>query len=373
MSVANVLFLSNSGEFAGGGEHSLFDLVVALVHSRFHPVVVCPGRGALWARLRAREIPVEIVPFPSWRSGRVTAIARTLARLAAIARAHQISVVHCNATGRVALCSGLLGRWRRLPVIWHVRVKDSEGWKDRLLTRLATRIVVNSNAVALRFTSAPRAKVTRIYNGVDVSRFTLGVPCAELRPALGIPASAPVVGSIGRFVAYKGYRYLLEAARLVQEKIPEAHWVLVGDGELRGELEGQCRRLGLEGAVHFPGWQERVPEHLALFDLFVLPSLGEHFGRVVLEAMAMAKPVVATDAGGVPEIVLHGQTGILVPPADPTAMAAAVVNLLQDRAMADRLGQAGRRRVESEFSLARHVEAMEALYTSLVDDPRDGL
>jgi glycosyltransferase involved in cell wall biosynthesis len=257
-----------------------------------------------------------------------------------------------------------------VPVIWHVRVKDSEGWKDRCLAWLATRIVANSDAVAQRFRDCARAKVRRIYNGVDLARFTPGPPPPDLRLALGLPPGTPVVGSIGRFVAYKGYSYLLEAARLVREKMPEAHWVLVGDGELRTELEAQSRRLGLEGRVRFAGWQERTPEYLALFDLFVLPSLGEHFGRVLLEAMAMAKAVVATNAGGVPEIVRDGETGILVPPADPAAMAAVVVSLLLDPAAAARLGAAGRRRAEAEFSLARHGDAVRALYRDVLGADR---
>jgi glycosyltransferase involved in cell wall biosynthesis len=352
MRTANVLLLSESGELFGGGELSLLDLVIPLARSRFSPLVLCPGPGALVDRLRAEGIPVEILEFPAWRSLRPIALCRTLARLAALVEARRISLLH---------------------VLWHVRVKEPEGWKDRLLARLATRIVVNSGAVAGRFTGSARAKVTRIHNGIDLHRFTPGPPPQELRRGLGLPSGVPVVGSVGRFVLYKGYAYLLEAARLVRQKIPEARWVLVGDGELRGEMEAQCRRLDLEGTVYFAGWQERVAEHLALFDLFVLPSLGEHFGRVLLEAMAMAKAVVATDAGGVPEIVLHGQTGLLVPPADPEAMAAAVITLIQDRSLASRLGAAGRRRVESEFSLDRHVEAVEAVYASLLDATGDRL
>ncbi len=370
MRIVTALLLSDSGEFVGGGEYSLLDLVSALAASPFRPLVVCPGPGGLWERLRASGIPAEILPFPEWRSARPIAIARALSGLAALVKGRRVSLIHANAIGRVAVYGGLVGRWRGVPVIWHVRVKDSEGWKDRLLARLATRIVVNSDAVGQRFRDCAPAKVRRIYNGVDLARFTPGPPPADLRLSLGLPPGVPVVGSIGRFVAYKGYTYLLEAARLVREKIPEAHWVLVGDGELRSELEAQSRRLGLEGRLRFAGWQERIPDYLALFDLFVLPSLGEHFGRVLLEAMAMAKAVVATNAGGVPEIVRDGETGILVPPADPAAMAAAAVTLLQDPAGAARMGTAGRRRAESEFSLARHADGIRALYREVLGTDR---
>lgn len=369
----NVLFLSDSGELAGGGELSLLDLVEALPPSRVRPFIVCPGPGALLSRLRARGIPVEVLRFPDWRSARLLTMARTLVRLVTLVKSRHISLIHVNTIGRATLYAGLVGRWRRVPVLWHVRVRDPGGWKDRVLARLATRIVVNSDAVARRFSGCAAAKVRRIYNGIDLDRFTPGPPAVNLRLALGLQPGVPVVGSIGRFVAYKGYHHLLEAAGLVRERIPEARWVLVGDGELRGALEGQCRALGLEGIVRFAGWQERIAEHLALFDLFVLPSLGEHFGRVLLEAMAMAKAVVATNAGGVPEIVRDGETGVLVPPADPAAMAAAVVSLLQDPVAVARMGAAGRQRVAAEFSLSRHVEAVEALYREVRGAGRGGL
>lgn len=138
MRTVNVLLLSGSGEFAGGGEYSLLDLVSALGESRFRPHVVCPGPGTLWERLRVLGIPAEILPFPEWRSARLIAIARALAGLAALVKVRRISLIHMNAIGRVPVYAGLVGRWRRVPVIWHVRVKESEGWKDRLLALLAT-------------------------------------------------------------------------------------------------------------------------------------------------------------------------------------------------------------------------------------------
>lgn len=369
----NILVLSDSGQFVGGGEYSLLDLVTGLAHSPFRPLVVCPGSGALWQRLRALGIPAEILPFPSWRSARVIAIARTLIRLAALVRMHQIALVHCNAIGRVALYAGLVGRWRGVPVLWHVRVADRESLLDRLLVSLTRAVIVNSKAVGRRFAWARPHKVRCIYNGVDLARFHPRQPLRGLRSSLGLPEGAPVVGSVGRFVPYKGYAHLLEAARLVEAAMPGVHWVLVGDGELRGELEGQRRSLGMEAQVHFPGWREDIPDVLALCDLFVLPSLGEHFGRVLIEAMAMARAVVATDAGGVPEIVLHGETGLLVPPAQPKALAEAVLALLEDPGRTARLGAAGRRRAETEFSLPRHVEAVEALYRVLLGANRGRL
>jgi glycosyltransferase involved in cell wall biosynthesis len=144
------------------------------------------------------------------------------------------------------------------------------------------------------------------------------------------------------------------------------HWILVGDGELRGELEAQARRLGLAPHVRFAGWRDNVAEVLALADVFVLPSESEGFGRVLVEAMAMGRPVVATNVGGIPDIVLDGETGLLVEPADPAALASAVGALLDEPARAARLGAAGRARAESTFSLGAHVDAVERVYDEII-------
>jgi glycosyltransferase involved in cell wall biosynthesis len=267
------------------------------------------------------------------------------------------------------LYAGLAGRLTWRPTIWHVRVADPEPVLDRVLFSLAQTVIVNSRAVARRFAWGDAAKIHCIHNGVDLSRFAPRPPSPQLRKSLGIPDSARVVVSIGRFAPYKGYRFLLEAARAVESALSGVHWVLVGDGEQREELEARCRSLGLSHQMRFTGWRDDVADILALATVFVLPSLGEHFGRVIIEAMAMEKAVVATDAGGVPEIVLHDECGLLVPPGNPQAMAEALVALIRDRDRANRLGYAARKRVEAHFGMAQHVEAVNAVYTQMVGAP----
>jgi glycosyltransferase involved in cell wall biosynthesis len=172
--------------------------------------------------------------------------------------------------------------------------------------------------------------------------------------------------SIGRFVAEKGHRHLLEAAARIERTRPGVHWVLVGAGELEAALSREAQALGLASQVHFTGWRDDVPDVLAVADVFVLPSVNEGFGRVVVEAMAMARPVVATAVGGVPEIVRDGETGVLVPASDPRALADTVRSLLDDPARAARLGAAGRACAESRFSLTAHVDAVERVYTEVL-------
>jgi glycosyltransferase involved in cell wall biosynthesis len=221
---------------------------------------------------------------------------------------------------------------------------------------------VTAEAVGRRLASHP-SKVRRVYNGVDLARFNPGPSPRGLRRSLQVPEEVPVILSVGRFVAYKGYEHLLEAAKIVHGTRPDVQWILVGDGELKSQLQKQCHDLGLEDIVHFTGWREDIADLLATSSLFVLPSLGEHFGRVLIEAMAMAKPVVATNAGGVPEIVTDRETGLLVPPAQPGQLAECVRVILHDPALARRMGAAGRQRAEQVFSLTQHARSMEAVYT----------
>ncbi|MBI4589248.1 MAG: glycosyltransferase family 4 protein [Candidatus Rokubacteria bacterium] len=366
-----VLVLSNHGEIVGGGEVSLLSLLTDLDRSRWAAVVVVPSDGAVAAGARALGLSTQIVPLPSLRrpGPRMLGSVATLRRLV---RELDVALLYANGS-RAMVYAGLAGRLAGRPVVWHVRVADSDQLLDRLLARLARAVIVNSRAVARRFAWVPPGKVRCIPNGVDLARFSPREPAPGLRRSLRLPAAAPLVGSVGRFVSYKGYAHLVEAARLVEQVMPGVHWLLVGDGELKQELEEQCRGLGMEAQVHFAGWREDIPDILALCDLFVLPSLGEHFGRVLIEAMAMAKAVVATDSGGVPEIVLHGETGLLVPPGQPKALAEAVLALLEDPARARGLGAAGRRRAESEFSLLRHVKSVEALYREVVGADRGGV
>jgi len=366
-----VLLVSNHGEIMGGGEVSLLALLQGLDRSRWPAVVVVPSEGAVAAGARALGVSTRVIPLPGFRWPG-PAVLWSLRALAQLTRDTGADLLHANGS-RAMFYAGLAGRLVGRPVVWHVRVAERDHLLDRLLVRLARAVIVSSKAVGRRFAWAPPRKVRCIPNGVDLARFSLRDPPSGLRASLGVPEHTPVVGSVGRFVAYKGYADLLEAARLVEKAMPGVHWVLVGDGELREALEAQSRALGMEAQVHFGGWREDIPDILAACDLFVLPSLSEHFGRVLIEAMAMARPIVATGAGGVPEIVTHGETGLLVPPAQPEALAEAVLTLLEDPAQAARLGRAGRRRVETEFSLSRHVESVEALYREILGGDRGGV
>jgi glycosyltransferase involved in cell wall biosynthesis len=370
MSPRPVLVISNHGEIVGGGELSLLGLLAHLDRTRWAPVVAVPSEGAVAERVRALGLPVRVIPLPTLRRPGLSALGavRALRRLIRDAGA---VLVHANGS-RAMLYGGLAGRLAGRPVVWHVRIAEREPVLDAILLALASAVIVNSQAVGRRFPRARAGLVRCIHNGVDLGRFGPRPPSPALRAALEIPEGVPVVASVGRFVPWKGYRVLLEAARLAGAALPDIHWLLVGDGEERPELEAQARALGIGPRVRFTGWREDVPDLLALCDLFALPSFGEHFGRVLVEAMAMGKAIVATEAGGVPEVVPDGACGLLVPAGDPRAMADAVLTLLPDPARRERLGQAGRRRAEIHFDIVRHAETVGAVYAALTAGGRGG-
>jgi glycosyltransferase involved in cell wall biosynthesis len=359
-----VLVVSNHGEIVGGGEISLLTLLGGLDRSRWEPVLVVPGDGEMAARGRSLGVAVEVVPLPSLRRPTLDVL-RGYTALRRLVHSRGANLLHANGS-RAMLYAGPVGRITGRPVIWHVRIAEPEPFLDRALLWLADAVVVNSEAVARRFSWASAEKIHCIHNGVDLRQFSPRPPSASLRTSLGIPEQAPVVGSVGRFVPFKGYPFLLQAARTVEDVLPGVHWLLVGDGEQRKELEAQCRDLGLNRRVRFTGWRDDVPELLALCTVFVLPSLAEHFGRVLIEAMAMGKAVVATDAGGVPEIVRHGVTGILVPPGDPAALATALENLLQEPTRAGSMGAAGRQRAVTHFNIEAHAEKTMKVYEGVL-------
>jgi len=366
-----VVLVSNHAEVVGGGEESLLGLLGALDRGRWAPTLVAPADGAVAARARALGVPVRLIALPMLRRPRL-ALLGSVAALQRLVRTTSAVLVHANGSRAMAY-AGVAARLARRPVIWHVRIGERDPLLDRVLGRLADRVIVISQSVVRRFPRALARKVRVVPNGVDLERFAPRPPSARLRAALGIPDGTPAVVSVGRFVALKGYGHLLDAAAALDAERPGVHWILVGDGELRADLEARARSLGLAARVHFTGWRDDIPDLMALGDLLVLPSLAEPFGRVLIEAMAMARAVVATSAGGVPEIVVHGETGLLVPPADPRALAAAVRELLDDPGRAARLGVAGRRRAQAEFGLARHAAAVGALYDELLSEGHGGL
>jgi glycosyltransferase involved in cell wall biosynthesis len=250
-----------------------------------------------------------------------------------------------------------------VPVIWHVRIAERDPWLDGLLLRLSTRVITISTAVTSRFDGRRQTeKVRVVYNGVD--------------PAYWAPSESrartdalPTVLCVGRLSPEKGQATLLQAIPLVRRRVPSVRVLFVG-ADVAGEAErlrGLAERLGVGDAVEFRPWMPDPRPAFGEADLIALPSRSEGFGRVLVEAAFLGIPAVASRVGGIPEVVVDGHTGLLVPPGDPAALAHAVTTLLGDPDRRRAMGQAAHTHALARFTIRRHVDGVEGVYAEVLD------
>jgi glycosyltransferase involved in cell wall biosynthesis len=327
-----------------------------------------PGLAATLrsARVHRFEIPTLVRPV------RIPGDARALRDLWRLIRALRPDIVHTHSS-KAGFLGRLAARLAGVPHILHTpHGHVFQGYfspgatrafaaLERLAARWTDRIITLTDAEAeqhraLRIGRA--AQFVTIPSGVDLETVEGAVP-ARVVP------DGRVIGCVGRLVPIKGHCHLLDAVPGILARCPEARFVLVGDGELRPTLEAQARMLGVADRVVFTGFREDVPALLAGMDIVALPSLNEGMGRVLVMAMALGKPVVATRVGGVPELLQEGAAGALVPPGDPGALGEAVRELLRDPTRATALGEAGRRRA-ARYGATAMVEALTQLYREVV-------
>ena len=378
-----LLFVDHA-DALGGAERSLLLLMTFLDRNRWQPHLLAPP-GKLAEEAAAAGLPVHCQELPRLRGSsrslldlwqRATVISRT-------AREIEASFIHSN-TVRATAYASLAARLASVPLVWHMRdfwLSESEPaakWPDRLgkhvFCSAASRIVSNSRAVAQHLPCSDRATV--LHNGIDLSHFDLAHAKQDNKATIcneaGFPPDSPIVGMIGRTRPWKGQETFLQMALQICEQEPECRFLIVGGDPfgVHDDYEARLLALGsqpiLADRVHWTGQLADVRPALAAMDLFVHPGAPEPFGLVNIEAMAMAKPVVAFAHGGIPEIVIHQETGLLVAPGDTAALAASVSRLLSDPEQTRSMGRAGRLRVEAHFRIERTVDQLEGLYRELV-------
>jgi glycosyltransferase involved in cell wall biosynthesis len=351
-----------------GAEKQMVLLARGLPRDRFRVEVAALTRLGPWkGELDEAGIPVTLIG----KRHKVDPMA--LGRLVRFLKARRFDVVQtwiyaADTYGRVA------ARRARVPVVvtcemavdlWKGR---SELAVDRFLARWTDRVVGNSNAVVdfYRKAGIPAEKLAMIPSGI-ADEEPPDVDPAEVRASLGLEPGSPLILFAGRLAEQKGVDTLLAALDLLQHVRPDVRTLIVGEGPLRGRLEETARAFRLfEGRkVSFLGHREDVPRLLAAADLLVLPSLYEGLPNVVLEAMRFRKPVVATAAPGTTEVVVDGETGLLVPLRDPVNLTRAIRRVIEEPELARKLGEAGRTRVEAEFGASLMVERFAALYEQL--------
>lgn len=344
----------------GGLEMVVLDLVRHCDRDAIDPIVVClGGPGELAPRFEAEGVEVIALHVEKKRlPARVAVLASLLRRLRpAVLHTHN-PTPHINGVLAARLCS--------VPVIVHTkhgRNYPTRKWpvlKNRFASLLSNRVVsVSRDAVdvAVQIEKVPPSKVQVIYNGIDVDRFK---PRSE-----GKPFAMRAI-HVARLNPVKDQATLLRAVRLVVDQLPEFQLDIVGDGPAAAMLHSLREELALDANVHFHGMQDDIPQRLQQADMFLLSSISEGVSLTLLEAMACGLPIVATNVGGNPEVVDHGQTGLLIGPRDPQALAKAVNWLCQNADEAQRMGHAGRKRVEQTFSLRAMVSNYENLYRELL-------
>jgi glycosyltransferase involved in cell wall biosynthesis len=269
------------------------------------------------------------------------------------------------------VCAGLAGWLEGIPAVWHIRnlLYGSMRDIDRLCAGLATRIVCNSEAIRERFRgSSAWDKSVTILNAVDLGAFNPQDSDGSFRRQLGVPPDRAMVGMVGRIGLGKGHVHFIDAAIRLLRHGANAQFVIVGDAQIPEEsarlelLRRQVKDAQVEDRIWFLGFRHDIPQVMRGLDVLVLASDAEPCGRVLFEAMASGRAIVATNSGGTPEIVRDGSEGLLVPPRDPGALAAAIRKVIEEPALRQRLGHAGTVRARQEFSVERYVTRILDVY-----------
>lgn len=370
-----VLLIDSLG--MGGAERLLVTYLQHFDTARFEPRVCAlhvRDGNPIANDIRKMGIPVDLVPLRHLRE------VSGLPRLVQYLRRQRADLLHtqlefADTVGNVA------ARIAGIPTVSTQHTFENPGrgsrafWRHRLmwwsLRHYCDRIVAVSEAGRrhhIRLGRLAPDKVVTIHGGIDLSPFRDGAEAERRagREALGVPADAPLLITVAVLRREKGIQHMIEALPQVLQAVPEARYLVVGDGEHRAALEELAGRLGVADRVIFTGLRKDIPDLLAVSDLFVLPTLGDVLPTVLSEAMAARKPIVASRVGGVPEMVEEGRNGLLVEPGDPGQLAAACLRLLRDRPAAQEMGRAGWEIAAERFNVRRQVQRLGDLYQELL-------
>jgi glycosyltransferase involved in cell wall biosynthesis len=332
---------------------------------RYRVAYLLPWKDALVPDLAAMGVPAVCLDGargPGW-----------IRRLRSLLRDQRIEIVHAHSPYPAVGARLVAARRTRLVYTEHnvwQRYHRATYWANAVTYPRNDLVFAVSDEVrrSIRYPGPlsllRMPSVETLYHGVEPALLEDAASPDGVREELGIPPDALVVGTVANLKPHKGLQHLLKAAVLVRRKVPAARFLVVGQGEARKDLEALASELGLDDAVTFTGFREDAVRIASAFDVFAMSSLHEGLSIAMIEAMALGKPVVVTRVGGLPEVVEDGKDGILVPPSDPRAMAARIIEVLGDPALRERLGRAARRRAEA-FDVRASVRRSEDAYEEL--------
>lgn len=372
MNQLRVLHIIGGGEF-GGAERHILNLSAALDPQKVAITVVCLFEEP-FARM-AKEIGVNVLVVPMRHKLDVA----SFGRLTEVIKTSRPDLVHthgvrANLLGRLA--AKMAGVNKIVTTVHSLLVRDypdfwsrlANSWTERLTRGFTDHFIAVSQGLknALVEDGLPENKITVIYNGLDLNRFKPCLPHGTYRRWLGYDEREPLVAIVARLHSVKGHNYFLHAACEVLKVVPKARFLVVGTGPDEPVLKEMTAGLGLQEVVNFTGFIADIPDLMADMDVLVISSLWEGFGLTAIEAMTVGLPVVATEVGGLPEVVRPGETGVLVQPADVAALAKGIIWVLQHPAEAKQMAENGGQIVIREFSSKGMARKTEVTYQKVM-------
>ena len=353
-----------TGRHLYGGPQQVIYLVEALDERGHESILVCPpGSGVDQA---ARSVGIRVqnlfcagdldLPF----AYRLTQYLKEL----------QPDLVHCHSRRGADMLGGMAASFADIPAVVSRRVDNTE---MRLVAALRYRpfrkVIAISETIArvLREHGVADDRIEVIRSAVDTGQLSRPADCGKLREELAVPADACVVAAAGQLIPRKGHRYLLQAVADLHRRYPQLRLVIFGEGYLNNQLRAQSASLGLGDVVQFAGFRDDLDDFMGCIDIFAHPALAEGLGVATLKAAAAAVPVVGFAAGGLPEAVVDGETGVLVPPEDVDALSRALATLIGDADLRQRMGAAGQDRMQTEYSIATMADKHVNLYETILN------
>lgn len=369
----------------GGAQENTFNTVRLAKRDRYEVDLISghTARNEPSMEQAVRDTGVEIVHVEHLvRNPSPLNDLRAYNELAQLFRERKYDIVHTH-TSKAGYLGRMAAAKANVPIVVHTpHGHIFFGYFNKLLTKFFTKLERDAAQITNKLIELTQRGVDQhlaegvgtpekwiaIFSGIDLAPFDDAIRArAATRESLGVAPDEFLIGAVGRLEPVKGFSYFVRAARIVLDSMPSARFILAGDGAERDSLKALAETLGER--FQFLGMREDVPALMAAMDICVVPSINEGMGRVILEAGAAGTPVVATNVGGIPEVVNETVTGLLVRPRDETGIASAVLSLAADRAQRERMGEAARDHVQ-QFSLARMVGKIEALYEDLIREKR---
>jgi glycosyltransferase involved in cell wall biosynthesis len=353
-----------TGRHLYGGPQQVIYLLGALISRGHECTLICPPDSGVDRAARVAGIPVRNLfcagdldlPFAY--------------RLSQYLQSSRPDLVHCHSRRGADMLGGLAASFADVPAVVSRRVDNTE---MRLMAALRYRpfqkIIAISEAIAamLRDHDVDNERIEVIRSAVDTDRFAKPADRAEFRAEFAIPDDACVIAAAGQLIPRKGYRHLLQAVADLRHNHSELRLIIFGEGYLNNQLRAQAASLGLGDIVQFAGFRDDLDGYMGCFDIFAHPALAEGLGVATLKAAAAGVPVVGFNAGGLPEAVIDGETGILVPPENVAALKDAIEKLIDDEDLRQRMGAVGRERMQKEFSIDTMVDKHVTLYETILN------